>query len=88
MQAIPHGVWLGLSVLEILCSVALILPAFNKRLTRLAPIAAAAIALEMLSFTGLHLASGDPDKGPIIYWLVVAVFCAVIALGRLRKGHP
>ena len=82
LKAIPHGVWLAMAVLELLISLALILPAFNKSLGRLAPIAAACVAAEMLIFCGLHLYSGDPNYGPMIYWLVVAAICAFIAYGR------
>ena len=82
LKAIPHGVWLGMSFFELLCSVCLILPAFNKRLGILAPIAAACIAAEMLLFSGLHIYSGDANYGPMIYWLVVAAISAFIAYGR------
>jgi hypothetical protein len=50
LKAIPHGVWLAMSVFDLLWSVALILPALNKPLAILAPIAAACIAAEMLLF--------------------------------------
>ena len=83
LNAIPHGVWLAMSVFELLCSLALILPAFNKRLAILAPVAAACIAAEMLLFCGLHVYSGQTNHGPMIYWLVVAAICAFIAYGRL-----
>ena len=82
LKAIPHGVWLAMAVFELLCSVALILPAFNKPLAILAPIAAACIAVEMLLFSGLHIRSGDANYGPMIYWLVVAAVCAFVAYGR------
>jgi heme/copper-type cytochrome/quinol oxidase subunit 4 len=86
LHMIPNGVWLGLGVLEILCAVALLLPLFKKRFSPLAPIAAIIIAAEMLLFCGLHISSGAEDKGPMIYWLVVAVICAFIAYGRsVRK---
>jgi hypothetical protein len=83
LSAIPEGVWLAMSVFELLCSLGLILPAFNKRLAILAPIAAAGIAAEMLLFSALHIYSGDPNYGSVIYWLVVAAICAFIAYGRL-----
>ena len=82
LKAIPHEVWLAMSVFELLCSLGLILPALNKRLAILAPIAAACIAAEMLLFSGLHIYSGDANYGPMIYWLVVAAICAFIAYGR------
>jgi len=83
LGAIPHGVWLGMSVLELLCVVALIVPAFSKRLAILAPIAAAFVAVEMLFFSGVDLASGSASIGPLIYWLVVAAVCAFLVYGRL-----
>lgn len=82
LKALPHGVWLALSVIEILCAVGLVLPALNKFLAILAPVAALVIAAEMLLFCGVHLSSGAADNNPIIYWLVVAVVCAFIAYGR------
>ena len=82
LKAIPHGVWLGLSALELLCTVGLVIPAFHKSLAVLAPIAALCIAAEMLLFTALHASSGNKESGPVIYWLVVAALCAFIAYGR------
>jgi hypothetical protein len=82
LQAIPHGVWLALSVLELLCSLALIIPGFYRPLAILAPIAAACIAAEMLLFSVLHVYSGAANYGPVIYWLVVAAVCTFIAYGR------
>jgi hypothetical protein len=82
LSAIPHGVWLAMSAFEIACALCLILPAFNKPLAKLAPIAALGIAAEMLLFCAVHLYSGDPDYSPMVYWLVVAATCAFIAYGR------
>ncbi|HVW68481.1 MAG TPA: DoxX family protein [Steroidobacteraceae bacterium] len=82
LKAIPHAAWLAMSVVELLCSLSLILPAFNKRLGPLAPAAAVCIAAEMLLFCGVHIHSGDANHGPLIYWLVVAALCAFIAYAR------
>jgi hypothetical protein len=82
LKAIPNGAWLAMSVLELVCSVCLVLPAMNTRLAILAPIAAACIGAEMLLFCGLHTGSGDTNYGPMVYWLVVAAICAFIAYGR------
>lgn len=92
LGAIPHWLWLGMSGIELLCAVALIVPAFNKRLAILAPVAAAFVAGEMLFFSAVHLASGSTSMGPVIYWIVVAAVCAVIVYGRLalkpvRRGE-
>jgi hypothetical protein len=82
LGAIPHGAWLALSVIEILCAIALVVPALRGSIAVVAPIAAACIAIEMLVFCVLHMTSGDPNTGPLIYWLVVAILCAFIAYGR------
>ena len=82
LQVIPHEAWLAMAVLELLCSLGLVLPALNKSLAILAPVAAVCIALEMLLFCGLHLRSGDGTYGHVTYWLVVATVCAFIAYGR------
>ncbi len=83
LSAIPHGVWLSMSVLEVLCSLGLVLPALSKSLGILVSVAAIGIAAEMLLFCGLHLYSGDANYSPMIYWLVVAAICTFIAYGRL-----
>jgi hypothetical protein len=82
LKAIPHGVWLTMIVIELLCSLGLIMPAINKRLGIMAPIAASCIAAEMLLFSGLYIYSGDANFSQLIYWLVVAVICTFIAYGR------
>lgn len=82
LKAIPHEVWLAMAVFELLCSLGLVLPALNKPLAILAPVAAVCIAAEMLLFCGLHIRSGDANYGHVIYWLVVAAICAFIAYGR------
>jgi hypothetical protein len=70
--------------LEILCAVALLLPAFFRSLAILIQIAALCLVAEMLVFCGVHLASGDPTYGPMIYWLVVAAICLFVAYGRRK----
>ena len=82
LKAIPHEVWLAMAVFELLCSLGLVLPALNKPLAILAPVAAVCIAAEMLLFCGLHIRSGDANYSHVIYWLVVGAICAFIAYGR------
>lgn len=82
LSAIPHAVWMSLVGFELLCTLGLLLPAINKSLGMAAPVAASAIALEMLVFSGVHLSSDVAQHGEMVYWLVVAAFCAVIAYGR------
>lgn len=82
LKAIPNGVWLGMGVIEIILSLALILPAFYKPLAIWVPVAAVCIAAEMLIFSGMHIFSDEATYSPIIYWLVVAGICAFTAYGR------
>ena len=82
LNAMPHAVWLGLSVVELACSFGLIAPAIHKSLGNLAPVAALCIAAEMVLFTGFHIYSGEASYSPVIYWGVVAAVCAFIAYGR------
>jgi hypothetical protein len=82
LKAIAGGVWLGMSVVEIVIGLCLILPAFYKPLAILVPIAAVCIVVEMLYLCAVHLRSGDSNYGPMIYWLVVAALCAFLAYGR------
>jgi hypothetical protein len=82
LGVIPHGAWLAISVFELACVAGLVIPALYKPLAILAPLAALGIAAIMLLYCVLHLLSGDPNHGQMIYWLVVAAVCAFIAYGR------
>jgi hypothetical protein len=83
LSAIPHGAWLAMSAVEVLCALALIVPAVNRRLGILAPIAAATIIAEMLLFSVVHLASGSAEHARMVYWLVVAAVSGFLVYGRL-----
>ena len=85
LDAIPHWVWMSLIVIEFICVLALVIPAFLKKLGILVPMAALYIVAEMLFFSLVNLFSGETNHSQIIYWLVVAVICAFIAYGRLDK---
>lgn len=79
-------IWI--SGIELLCALALVLPALSKFLggipSIVVPVAAICIAEEMLVFTGVHLFSGETNYSPIAYWLVVAALCAFVAYGRIQ----
>ena len=90
LEVIPHSVWLGLSLVEIACTVALILPLLKfmkKQETNWASIAALLIAAEMIIYSVLHIHSGDPNNGPMIYWLVVAGICIFLATARFKYAR-
>lgn len=82
LAVIPNAAWLGLSAIEILCTVGFILPALSARFGQAPVIAAALIGAEMFLYCGLHLASGGKEHGQLVYWLVVAALCAFLAYGR------
>lgn len=86
LKAIPHGLWLAMGVLELICAVGLILPAFFEPLAILAPVAAVCIGSGMLVFCAVDRYSKVPNTGHVIYWLVVAAVCAFIAYGRLARS--
>jgi hypothetical protein len=82
LKAIPHGVWLGLGIVELACAIGLVLPLLMKSKGSLAPLAALVIAAEMALYVTVHLMSGGKNNGELVYWIVVAAFCAFIAYGR------
>ena len=86
LAALPQAAWRGLSVLELLCVLGLVLPSFTRLPAGLVPLAALCIAGEMLLFSALHLRAGVTPHAPMIYWLVVAALCACLAYGR--HLHP
>lgn len=87
LKAITSGGWRLLSVVEVLCAVALVLPALYAPSAGWPPIAASVLAAEMLLFCVLHVKSGDPNRAPMKYWLVAAAVCAFVAYGRFVL-HP
>jgi uncharacterized membrane protein len=82
LQAIPHAIWLGMGIAEFIISVALLIPVVYRPVSILTPIAALAVAAEMLFMCAVHLRSGAPNYGPMIYWLVVAGICGFLAYAR------
>ena len=87
LSAIPNFLWLGMSFIEILVSLCLIAPAFqkfmkNKNLGKLVPFAALYIVFEMLVFTFVHTMSPETNNSPVVYWMIVAVICGFLAYGR------
>lgn len=83
LKAIASGPWMALAVAELLCALCLVLAGFFKPTAVLVPSAAIFVALVMLMFCAVHLASGATQFGPLVYWLVVAALCSFVAYGRL-----
>ncbi len=88
LDVIPSALWQAMGGIELVLAVGLVLPLFLKSWSVLAAIAAIGIAIEMLVFCGLHLKAGATQQGHLVYWLVVAAVCGVIAYGRLTVKGP
>jgi peptidoglycan/LPS O-acetylase OafA/YrhL len=83
LGSIPHAGWLALIAFELVCAVGLLLPAIRRSTAWAAPAAAIGIALEMLLFALIHQHSGEGSRSQLLYWVIVAAICALIAWGRL-----
>ncbi len=75
-----------LGVVELAAAAALVLPALNRGWAPLIAVAAFFLIAEMVLFSIVHLASGHPFDGSVIYWIVVAAFAGFIAWGRLSAS--
>ena len=82
LGALPHAVWLGLAVVELVCALVLLGAGLVKPLAKWVVTAAGFIVAEMLLYVGTHFVSGAAANGEVAYWLVVAVICAGLAHGR------
>lgn len=83
LAAIPQGVWISLSIVELIVAVCLVIPALNKGWGVVTPVATIIIIVEMLTYCAIHFQSGTKDFGPMAYWMIVALVCAFVAYGRL-----
>ena len=84
LESISHALWLLMAIVELLCTIGLVIPAVIKKAGWLVPISALIITLEMLLFCVFHLTSGVADNSPMYYWLVVALFSGSVAYGRFK----
>ena len=79
--ALPREAWMALGILELACTVGLILPgAFRWRPT-LTVVAASVLAIESLVFIGVHVKYRE--IAPIVMSGVLGLLMAFIAYGRL-----
>ena len=79
--ALPRGAWTALGLLELVCTVGLIIPAVLHWLPVLTVVAAALLAIESLVFVGVHVKYRE--TGTIIMCVVLGLLMAFIAYGRL-----
>lgn len=79
-RALPKTAWMALGVLELFCTVGLIVPAAIRWHPTLTVVAAAVLAIESLVFIGVHVKYGE--TGSIIMSAVLGLLMVFIAYGR------
>jgi uncharacterized membrane protein YphA (DoxX/SURF4 family) len=79
--ALPRQAWTALGILELVCTVGLIVPAAFRWKPSLTVVAAALLALESLVFIGVHVKYREVP--PIIMSGALGLLMAFIAYGRL-----
>lgn len=79
--ALPREVWMALGILELVCTVGLIVPAAFHWKPALTVVAAAALAIESLVFVWVHVQYREIPT--IIMCSVLGLLMAFIAYGRM-----
>lgn len=83
--ALPRNVWTALGVLELVCTIGLIVPDALHWHPPLTILAATVLAIESLVFIGVHVKYRETS--PIIMSAVLGLLMAFIAYGRMVL-HP
>jgi hypothetical protein len=78
--ALPRKAWTALGILELVCTVGIIVPAVLHWHPQLTVLAAAVLAIESFIFIWVHLKYREP--APIILSAVLGVIMAFVAYGR------
>jgi hypothetical protein len=78
--ALPRKAWMTLGIMEIVCSVGLILPAALHWQPALTVVAATILTIESLVFIGVH--AKYREIAPIILCSILGLVMAFIAYGR------
>jgi uncharacterized membrane protein len=79
--ALPREAWIALGILELVCTVGLIVPAALHWQPRLTVLAALVLAIESLLFVWVHIQYRE--VGPMILSGTLGLLMAFIAYGRL-----
>lgn len=79
--ALPRKAWMTLGILELVCTVLLILPAALHWRPTLTVVAATVLALESLVFVWVH--AKYSEKKSIIFSCLLGLLMAFIAYGRM-----
>ena len=79
--ALPRQAWTALGILELVCTVGLIVPAALRWRPSLTIVAATLLAIESLVFIGVHVKYRE--TAPIIMSAVLGLTMAFVAYGRM-----
>lgn len=79
--ALPRKAWTALGILELVCTVGLIVPAAFRWQPALTVLAAAVLAIESLVFIGVHVKYREIPT--IIMCLVLGLLMAFVSYGRM-----
>jgi hypothetical protein len=79
--ALPRGAWTALGILELVCTVGLIVPAAFNWHPSLTILAAVILAIESLVFIGVHVKYREVT--PIVMSAVLGLILAFVAYGRM-----
>jgi hypothetical protein len=79
--ALPRGAWMALGIVELVCTVGLIVPSAFRCRPALTVVAAAVLALESLVFIGVHVKYRE--IAPIVMSGVLGLLMAFVAYGRM-----
>ena len=79
--ALPRKAWMALGILELVCTVGLIVPAAFHWQPTLTVVAATALAIESLVFIGVH--AKYREVATIVMCAVLGLLMAFLAYGRL-----
>ena len=78
--ALPREAWMTLGILELVCTVGLIVPAAFHWRPALTVVAATVLAIESLVFIGVHVKYREVP--PIVFSGVLGLLMAFVAYGR------
>ena len=80
-DALPRQVWMTLGIIELICTVGLIVPSAFHWKQSLTVVTATVLAIESLVFIGVHVKYREIT--PIMFCCVLGLVMAFIAYGRM-----
>ena len=89
-SVLPRGGWSAIGIFEVACALLLVVPAAVRRMPGVAPLAAAALALETLALAGLYarFSLELAATNPLVWCLVMGLLAAFVAYGRYALRPP